>query len=121
MLIDCDRAMMKHLLRCWGKNRLRPQGVTLYNERPRLMTIQNGICGCINEAFCPKTPLVNDGKATHLDHIVTVNVFADKVIAGELTFDEAYTQLWDDSNLRAVHHVCNYALARETKRVKESL
>ena len=71
---------MKHLLRCLGKNRLRPQGVTLYNERPRLMTIQNGVCGCINEAFCPKTPLINDGKATHLDHIITVNVFADKVM-----------------------------------------
>ncbi|MGH9548805.1 MAG: hypothetical protein ACRD3W_05485 [Terriglobales bacterium] len=52
--------------------------------------------------------LVNDGRVTHIDHIVTVKEFADKVFKGDLTFDEAYEQLWNDSNIRAVHRKCNY-------------
>ena len=102
MMIDCDKNMIVHLLRNWRPNRLRPQGFRLANERPRLITMQNGICH-----LCPKA-LVNDGKVTHIDHVVTVKAFADKVLQGELTFDEAYRQLWADSNLRAVHHGCNY-------------
>lgn len=64
--------------------------------------MQNGIC-----PLCPK-PLVNDGNVAHIDHLVTVKAFSDKVLQGELTFDEAYRQLWEDSNLRAVHRGCNY-------------
>jgi len=52
--------------------------------------------------------LVNDGEVTQIDHIVTVKAFADKVLQGELTFDEAYRQLWENSNLRAVRRGCNY-------------
>lgn len=66
------------------------------------MMLQNGVC-----PLCPEL-LVNDGKVTHIDHIVTVEAFADKVTQGELTFDEAYRQLWEDSNLRAAHRRCNY-------------
>jgi hypothetical protein len=102
MMIDCDKNMIVHLLRNWRRNRLRPQGFRLANERPRLITMQNGIC-----PLCRKS-LVNDGKITHIDHVVTVIAFADKVLQGELTFDEAYCQLWEDSNLRAVHRRCNY-------------
>jgi 5-methylcytosine-specific restriction endonuclease McrA len=101
MMIDCDKNMVVHLLRNWRPNRLRPQGFRLANERPRLITIQNGIC-----PLCPE--LVNDGKATQIDHVVTVIAFADKILQGELTFDEAYRRLWEDSNLRAVHSRCNY-------------
>jgi hypothetical protein len=64
--------------------------------------MRSGVC-----PHCPE-PLTNDGKVTHIDHIVTVKAFTDKVLQGELTFDEAYRQLWDDSNLRAVHRRCNY-------------
>jgi 5-methylcytosine-specific restriction endonuclease McrA len=102
VLIDCDKNMIVHLLRNWHPNRLRLQGVRLATERPRLITLQNGIC-----PLCP-LPLVNDGKVTHIDHIVTVKEFAVKVLQRELTFDDAYRQLWEDSNLRAVHHRCNY-------------
>ena len=102
MMIDCDGNMIVHLLRNWRPNRLRPQGFRLANERPRLITMQNGIC-----PLCPRS-LVNDGKVTHIDHVVSVKAFADKVLQGELTFDEAYRQLWEDSNLRAVHRGCNY-------------
>jgi hypothetical protein len=102
MLIDCDKNMIVHLLRNWHPNRLLPQGVRLARDRPRLITLQNGIC-----ALCP-LPLVNDGKVTHIDHIVTVKEFALNVLQGEMTFDDAYRRLWDDSNLRAVHHRCNY-------------
>jgi hypothetical protein len=107
MMIDCDKNMIVHLLRNWRPNRLRPQGVRLATLRPRLITMQNGICPLHSES-CPKSPLVNDGKVTQIDHVVTVKAFADKVLQGELTFDEAYRQLWEDSNLRAVHHGCNY-------------
>ena len=107
MMIECDRNMIVHLLRNWRPNRLRPQGFRLANERPRLIAKQNGICP-VPSPPCPKSPLVNDGKVTHIDHVETVNAFLDKVLQGELTFDEAYLQLWDDSNLRAVHHGCNY-------------
>lgn len=102
MMIDCDKNMIVHLLRNWRPNRLRPQGFRLASERPRLIAMQNGIC-----PLCP-TPLVNDGKVSHIDHVVTVKAFAHKVLQGELTFDEAYRQLWEDSNLRAVHRRCNY-------------
>ena len=102
MMIDCDKNMIVHLLRNWHPNRLRPQGFRLASERPRLMTIQNGLC-----PLCSKL-LVNDGKVTHIDHATTVKALAAKVFQGELTFDEAYRQLWEDSNLRAVHRGCNY-------------
>jgi 5-methylcytosine-specific restriction endonuclease McrA len=103
MMIDCDKNMIVHLLRNWRPNRLRPQGFRLARDRPRLITMQNGVC-----PLCPE-PLTNDGKATHIDHIVTVKVFADKVLHGELAFDDAYRQLWEDANLRATHRGCNYA------------
>jgi hypothetical protein len=64
--------------------------------------MQNGIC-----PLCPKS-LVDNGKVTHIDHVVTVKAFANKSLQGELTFDEAYRQLWEGSNLRAVHCGCNY-------------
>jgi 5-methylcytosine-specific restriction endonuclease McrA len=102
MMIDCDKNMIVHLLRNWRPNRLRPQGFRLANDRPRLITMQNGIC-----PLCAKS-LVNDGKTTHIDHVVTVKALADKVLQDQLTFDEAYRQLWEDSNLRAVHRGCNY-------------
>jgi 5-methylcytosine-specific restriction endonuclease McrA len=103
MMIDCDKNMIVHLLRNWRPNRLRPQGFRLAHERPRLIAMQNGVC-----PLCPE-PLTNSGKVTHIDHAVTIKVFADRVLRGELTFDDAYRQLWEDSNLRAAHRGCNYA------------
>jgi hypothetical protein len=105
MMIDCDKNMIVHLLRNWRPNRLLPQGVRLAKERPRLIAKQNDTC-----PFCSgqKGPLKNDGKDTHIDHAETVKAFADKVDRGELTFDEAYSRLWDDSNLRATHRRCHY-------------
>jgi hypothetical protein len=64
--------------------------------------MQSGMC-----PICPKS-VDNDGKITHIDHLVTVKAFADKVLQAEPTFEEAYRQLWDDLNLRAVHRGCNY-------------
>jgi hypothetical protein len=110
MMIDCDKSMVAHLLRNWHPNRLRPQNVPLAKARPRLIKMQNGIC-----PVCLGPPLVDDGKATHFDHVVTVKEFTDKVFHGELTFDEAYCRLWDDSNLRAVHAKCNYDRRDERK------
>src|SRR5215217_3560908 len=108
MMIDCDRNMIVHLLRNWRPHRLQPQGFRLAHIRPRLIERQQqGIC-----PLCPDE-LKNDGKVTHVDHIVTVRAFAEKVSNGELTFDEAYRQLWDDSNLRAVHRKCNYGRRSE--------
>jgi len=108
MMIDCDKNMIVHLLRNWRPNRLRPLGFRLAKERPRLITMQNGICGLYTKSkSCPKL-LVNDGKVTHIDHVVTVKEFADKVLQEELTFYEAYRKSWEDSNLRAVHRGCNY-------------
>lgn len=101
MMIDCDRNMIVHLLRNWRPHRLRPQGFRLAQLRPQLIGLK-GTCPICSE------PLANDGKVTHIDHIVTVKAFAERVVKGELTFDEAYRQLWDDSNLRAVHRKCNY-------------
>lgn len=103
MMIDCDKNMIVHLLRNWRPNRLRPQGFRLAHERPRLIAMQNGVC-----PLCPE-PLTDDGKATHVDHLVTIKTFADRVLRGELTFDDAYRRLWDDSNVRATHRGCNYA------------
>jgi hypothetical protein len=102
MMIDCDANMIVHLLRNWRPNRLRPQGVRLSRERPRLIAMQDGICPLCSGA------LANDGKATHVDHIVTVKALAEQVLRGELTFDEAFAQLWEDSNIRAIHRGCNY-------------
>ena len=102
MMIDCDRNMIVHLLRNWRPHRLRPQGFRLAQMRPRLMAMGDGKCAICND------PLVNDGRVTHIDHIETVKALADKVIGGDLTFDEAYNRLWDDSNLRAAHRKCNY-------------
>jgi hypothetical protein len=107
MLIECDKNMIVHLLRNWRPNRLAPRGFRLAHMRPRL----------IGSSPCPlcSEPLANDGKVTHVDHIVTVKAFAEKVLQGELTFDEAYCQLWADSNLRAVHTKCNYGLNSKSK------
>ena len=101
--VRCDYTMVKHLLRLWANNSLRPQGVRLAKERPRLIAMQNGFCPRCNKA------LVNDGKQTHLDHIHPVKEFADRIMTGELTFEQAYIQLWADTNLWAVHSKCNYA------------
>ena len=111
MMIDCDKKHDYSSARNWRPSRLRPQGFRLANERPRLITMQNGVCPLPSES-CPKSPLVNNGKVTQIDHIVTVKAFADKVLQGELTFDQAYRQLWEDSNLRAVHHGCHYNRSR---------
>lgn len=105
MMIDCDKNMIVHLLRNWRPNRLLPQGVRLATLRPRLIAKQEGVCPLCRE---PSKLLANDGKDTHIDHDATVNELADRVLQGQLTFDEAYRQLWDDSNLRAVHRGCNY-------------
>src|SRR5208337_16414 len=102
MMIDCDKRMVAHLLRNWRPNRLRPRVVPLAKARPRQMKMQGGICPECRE------PLVDHGKATHFDHTETVKELTDKVFRGELTFDEAYCRLWDDSNIRAVHAKCNY-------------
>lgn len=102
MMIDCDKNMIVHLLRNWRPNRLRPKGFRLAHARPRLMEMGKGVCPLCQE------PLVSDGKLTHIDHLVTVKAFAEKILNGDMTFDEAYRQLWDDSNLRAVHRKCNY-------------
>ena len=107
-MIECDKNMIVHLLKNWRPHRLRPQGFRLANERPRLIAKQEGKCALYDSESCPKTPLDNDGKLTHIDHIETVNAFLDKVLQSELTFDAAYLRLWDDSNLRAVHRGCNY-------------
>jgi 5-methylcytosine-specific restriction endonuclease McrA len=103
MMVECDRNMIVHLLRNWRPNRLRPQGFRLAHERPRLIAMQNGVC-----PLCRK-PLTDDSKATHIDHLVTINTFADRVLSDELTFDDAYRRVWDDSNIRATHRGCNYA------------
>jgi hypothetical protein len=52
------------------------------------------------ECISSQRSLVNDGRATHIDHVVTVKEFTVKVLQNELPFDEAYRQLWEDSNLR---------------------
>ena len=114
MMIDCDKNMIVHLLRNWHPNRLRPQGFRLAIERPRLVTKQNYVC-----PLCPDA-LVDDGKSTHIDHVVTVKDFADRILQGELAFDDAYRQLWEDSNLRATHRGCNYARNKKTKRSSTS-
>jgi len=111
MMIDCDKGMIVHLLRNWRPNRLRPQGFRLAYERPRLIAMQNSICPLCSGS---RGPLTNDGKITHIDHAATVEVFADKILHGELTFDDAYRQLWEDSNLRATHRGCNYARKTRT-------
>ena len=100
---DFDEGFLRSILRCAHPNRLRPQGSRLAVERPRLMAMQDGVCPPCSD------PLVDDGKATHVDHVVTVEEFIGKICQGELTIDEAYCQLWADPNLRAVHHACNYA------------
>ena len=106
MMIDCDENMIVHLLRNWRPNRLRPRGFRLARDRPRLIAVQDGVCPLCSGS---RGPLTNDGEATHIDHVETVKAFADKVLRGELAFDDAYRQLWDDSNLRATHRGCNYA------------
>lgn len=108
MMVDCDEGMIVQLLRNWRPNRLRPQGFRLARERPRLIAMQNDLC-----PLCSKR-LTDGGEATHIDHRETVKVFADKIISGELTFDDAYSRLWDVSNLRATHREWNYARERMT-------
>lgn len=107
MMIDCDKSMITCLLRNWHPNRLRPRNVPLSKARPLLIEKQQGICPA-----CLEPTLVDHGKSTHFDHVETVKEFADKVIRGELAFDEAYCRLWADSNLRAVHAKCNYGRNR---------
>jgi 5-methylcytosine-specific restriction endonuclease McrA len=99
--ISCSYVMVKHLLRMWGNSHLRPQGVRLAKERPRLIAKQDGVC-----PLCGVT-LKNNGEHTNVDHIVTVEAFALRVMARELTFEEAYTQLWADPNIRALCRPCN--------------
>lgn len=106
-----DRAFVKHLLRCWGNNSLRPQGVVLRKERPKFIEKQSGLC-----PLCQGPPLLDDGKLTHLDHIVTVNEFADRVFSGAMSFEDAYIALWSDENVRAVHSRCNYERNRRKRR-----
>ena len=101
--VECDRNMIVCLLRNWRPNRLLPKGYRLSRDRPLLIAKQNGVCPLCAE------PLANDGNATHIDHERTVQEFAEKVLNRVLTFDEAYSQLWHDSNLRATHRGCNYA------------
>jgi hypothetical protein len=106
IMVECDKNMIVHLLRNWRPNRLLPNGYRLSRDRPRLIAKQDGICPLCAGAH---GPLTNDGRATHIGHEVTVQVSANKIFTGELTFDDAYGQLWDGSNLRATHHRCNYA------------
>lgn len=110
MMIECDESMVAHLLRNWHPNRLRPRNVPLAKARPQRIKMQNGIC-----LIC-KEPLEDHGKATHFDHVVTVKELTEKVFCGELTFDEAYCKLWDESNIRAVHAQCNYDRGRKPKK-----
>lgn len=105
MMIECDRGMILALLRNWHPNRLQEKGVRLASLRPQLIERQKGVCV---GALCNK-PLINDGKATHVDHVVTVKEFLDRVLSGEMNFDDAYGQLWAESNLRAICRPCNYA------------
>ena len=103
MMIDCDEGMIVALLRNWRPNRLRPEGVRLAVLRPQLIDKQKGIC-----PLCSK-PLSDNGEHTHIDHEVTVKEFAQRIVQGKMPFDEAYRQLWGDSNLRAICRSCNYA------------
>ena len=112
VMVECDMGMIIHLLRNWHPNRLRPQGVRLASLRPRLIANQGEVCPLCGD---PKRLLVDDGKVTHIDHKETVKVFADKVLQGDLTFDEAYCQLWEDSNPPACHRGCNYDRNKKTK------
>lgn len=106
--IPCDKGMVVHLLRNAGPHRLNGhKGIRLKVERPRLIALQNGRC-----PQCSK-PLENNGKRTHLDHITTVKEFADKIERGELSFDDAYRQLWVSENLRVVHSECNHGRNRK--------
>ena len=109
IMIACDKKMIVHLLRNWRPNRLQPRWFLLKKERPRLISRQQGIC-----ALC-SNPLGDDGKVTHIDHEKSVQTFSNEVLRGELTFDEAYGKLWNDSNLRAVHSGCNYRLNKKIK------
>jgi 5-methylcytosine-specific restriction endonuclease McrA len=108
MMIDCDKGMILALLRNWHPNRLQPKGVRLATLRPQLIERQKGVCA---GPLCNKDSkqLSDDGKATHVDHVVTVKELLDKVLQGELVFEDAYRQLWAESNLRAICRSCNYA------------
>ena len=112
VMIECDRNMIVHLLRNWRAHKLQPKGFRLAKRRPELIKGQGGVCPHCSD---PDKPLVNDGRGTHIDHKVTVKTFADRVVHGELTFDEAYRQLWEDSNLHALHSGCNYSRNKKTK------
>lgn len=114
MLIDCDEGMVLALLRNWHPNRLQPQGVRLSVLRPKLIKNQQGVC-----LICHQ-PLEDDGKATHVDHIATVKDFLNKVLRHDLTFDDAYRQLWANSNVRAICRSCNYARKGEGAAVEIS-
>ena len=114
MMIDCDKGMILALLRNWHPNRLKPKGFRLASLRPRLIEQQKGICV---GALCYEhtKPLINDGKATHIDHIVTVREFLEKVLRGDMPFDDAYLELWDEPNIRATCRPCNYARKSRTE------
>jgi len=106
--INCDEAMVVALLRNWRANRLQEKQIRLATLRPRLIKKQDGKCPlCPTDEQHPRL-LKDSGKDTHIDHIKTVKEFAGEVLRGELTFDEAYRQMWDDSNIRAVCRPCNH-------------
>lgn len=80
-------------------------------ERSRLLKRQKNLCPvCLDR----KELLVDDGQLTHLAHKTTVKEFASKVLTGELSFDDALAQLWDDSNRHAVHRTCDYGRNRRS-------
>jgi hypothetical protein len=106
--INCDEGMVVALLRNWRSNRLRREGIRLAVLRPQLIKKGDGVCPLCSTAESPK-PLTNDGKATHIDHIKTVKEFAVDILHGKMQFDDAYCQMWADSNLRAICSPCNYA------------
>ena len=108
VMIECDRAMIKHLFRLWYPSRLLPNGRKLSRDRPRFLKRQNYVCEACGE-------LLTDDHMTHLDHKVPVKEFAEKVLNGELTFDEAYLASCHDDNIRAVHRRCNYRRNRKVK------
>ena len=109
MMIDCDKNMIVALLKNWRPNRLRAEYFRLSRDRPRLLNKQNGVC-----AICRKE-LSDNGNDTHIDHIKTANEVADKVLKGKLTFDEAYSKFWEDSNIRAVCRLCNLGRNKKKK------
>ena len=115
-MIDCDPGMILALLRNWHPNRLLKgrfqHGIRLASLRPELLKKQEYCCAW-EDCFKKEVLLVNDGERTHVDHKKSVKAFLNKVLQGEMPFDQAYGELWDISNLRALHRECNYALKKK--------